>query len=161
MQSAMAAKEKAMCQTTARSDNTGEQITMRDWQAMFNFYEEGICEETLAEYFICSVEDVCEVINTRPWLRPTGNPTADLTWMESDHSDTLELVKLYYPEQLPDGAPLKVSAKKRQYAMGWKEYLDTVDWDEAYECYGDRAAEVIMETAKEIALQSNIELTFK
>jgi len=95
-------------------------LSERDQQAVYNFYLEGrypfgldmeieenliqrfATKETLAEHFGCSIADVSLALQ-RPWIQ-SRKGTRDLgrgsTWWESDHSDPLELVKLYYPSHV-------------------------------------------------------------
>jgi len=139
------------------------EITTRDQQAMYNFHQEGISLETIAQHFACSVAFVSDTVMHRPWLLSQNNPrrARATTWLESDHSDPLEMVKIYYPEYLPDQISPETEAKEAKQAITWQEYLDTVDWDEAYQCYGDRCSDVIMENAQEIAARSGIVLSFQ
>lgn len=98
-------------------------VSERDQQAIYNFYLEGrsplplnleieeefiqrFCsKEILAEYFGCSTADVSVALE-RPWLRSRpettslGRQNGRRAWWESDHSDPLDLVKIYYPAQL-------------------------------------------------------------
>lgn len=79
-------------------------LTERDHQAMYNFAQENIPLETIAEHFHCSLAVVYEAL-ARPWLRARKRSddlghARGLTWWESNHRDPLELVKLYYPQHV-------------------------------------------------------------
>lgn len=95
-----------------------KEITIRDMQAIYNFVCMGISLETLAEQFGCSVARIAEIATLRPWLRSKSIASSvNLTWWESDHSDPLELVKLFYPQYLPKQIPSDVSVKKHRQTL--------------------------------------------
>jgi hypothetical protein len=124
-----------------------KEITERDYQGMCNFAEEGISFEAIATHFGCSIAHIEENIvltENYGYLRKTSNN------MESGKScsDALKTFQAVI-RRLDNRSPLT-----------WKEYLDSVDWDEAYEKWGSDAVEKVEEKAKEIAARSNIELTF-
>lgn len=146
---------------TVTNDDEDKEITERDQQAMYNFaagsentssfnFEASnslhttssnyVPIEAIAENYGCSVTYVEKVVNTRPWLRtkPQEDSSVNLTWWESDHSDPLELVKIFFYKE---GEVPEITVKEKCEEMTWQEYINTVDWTDV----GDDALEVIRE----------------
>ncbi len=120
-------------------------ITERDQQAMYNFAKDShISLEAIAENYDCSDTHVVEVVNTRPWLRskPHNNTSVNMTWWESDHSDPLELAKIFYPEYCESS---ETTVKEKQEEMTAQEYFDSIDWGAAYKEGGMAAWDAIEE----------------
>ncbi len=131
--------------------HAGQEITQRDYQAMCNFLEEGISLDAIAEHFGCSVAHIeQEIVLTEHYgyLRRTRAhaETAETAESRSDALKTFQAVLRRFENQRTE--------------VTWQEYLDSIDWQEAYEAYGVNAPEVVKEKAQEIALKSNIELVF-
>jgi len=145
----------------ARYGNTGKDITDIDRQAMYNFYRQGISPETIAQNYECTVSYVIEMINTRPWLHPvlTEDNYVNMNWMESDHSDPLELVKLFYPYSVPDEA-FEIVAQKKSDKMTWEEYQNSIDVQEIYKEGGMSAVDAFYEEVSRRACLDGINLTF-
>src|SRR5260221_2613124 len=108
-----------------------QKITERDWQAMCNFADNGLSFKASAEHFGCSVmlveaEIVCTEYHGHKTRRFLSRRKAEIdlgqtpkghTWWESDHSDSLVLVKLYYPQYLPKKVSPEISAKEKQQTL--------------------------------------------
>ncbi len=113
-----------------------KEITMRDCQAMSNFASEKISHETIAEHFGCDIAVVSHAVFRRPWLlskaasMDLGQTTTGRSWWESDHSDPLELVKMFYPQYLDyfthTSSSFQVSKEKqsKEYVMDWDAYME-------------------------------------
>ncbi|HEX3640917.1 MAG TPA: hypothetical protein VHV10_06485 [Ktedonobacteraceae bacterium] len=152
-----------------------KEFSERDCQAMYNFCNLGdvygvddfyreygieVSLEAIAENYGCTVDDVYKVVETRPWLRtkPNENKAVNMTWWESDHSDPLELVKVFFPNgSVSTETTVKV---KRDEKPAWQSFYETASRQEYYDTFGERYEEVIEERATEMARQGGIELTF-
>ena len=151
-----------------------KELSERDCQAMYNFcnlgdvygvndfYDEYGIEvslEAIAENYGCTVDFVCEVVETRAWLRTKNNKNqpVNLTWWESDHSDPLELVKIFFSNK--SVAPETI-VKKMHQEMTWEEYYDSMDVQALYDEGGQGAVDAFYERTKEMAAEAGIDLTF-
>jgi hypothetical protein len=113
-----------------------KELTDRDWLAMCNFADNGVSYKTLAAHFRCKLALIeGELVETDKYGYKSrhllskkksgelGRSTPGLTWWESDHSDPLELVKLYYP-QYAQSAEISAKAAQRTLSFDVEAYLD-------------------------------------
>jgi hypothetical protein len=131
-----------------------KEITTRDYQAMCTFAENHVRLEAIAEHFGCSeahVEEAIVLTNHYGYRARRLFSSKQEDDLGPDRADALRTFQQVVR---------RMESGEMRHEMTWQEYLDTVDWSEAYKCYGDRAVDVVMEKAQEIAAKSNLELIF-